>query len=93
MPLREVEPRIDVAEDPLAEMSAGNSVLTPRLYWKGQGSTLFPSAQKRNFGRVWGWGSEETLVTPERLEDMGDSIQVTLQRDTLVPALIRQIVI
>ena len=79
MPLREVEPGIDVPEHPCAEMIWGLSVLTPSLHGKGQGSTLFSCAQKRNFRRVWGWGPEEMSVTPARLE--GNPI--TLQRDSL----------
>ena len=88
MQFREVKPGIDVPEHPFAEMVWGNSVLTPSLQWKGQGSTLFPSAQKSNFRRVWGWGPEEKSVTPARLEMCNT---ITLQRDSL--ARIRQIAI
>jgi hypothetical protein len=88
MPLREVEPGIDVPEHPCAETGPGNSVLTPSLHWKAQGSTLLPSAQKRNFRRVWGWGPEEVSVTPTRFEMCNP---ITRQRDTL--ARIRQIAI
>ena len=64
MPLREGEPGINMPDQPPAEMSLVKSVLTLSHHWKGQGSTLLPSAQKCNIRRVGGWGPEETSVTP-----------------------------
>ena len=52
MVLREGEPGINTPDHVFAEMSPGNSVLTLRLDWKGEGDTLLPFAQKSNYDRV-----------------------------------------